>query len=183
MGAILESVLGEDEELTQDSSGDIEVESVEVSGILVDRMGRKWAVPAGNVADIADSYAKDPYEELDYDPNFHYQTVPISKAEDAMARGFAPVDKKELGVPTISEDVYGKPVASIHQVGDAILMKIPKKIAQAIQMAKNRKAKAALEALEPTAQQLAEAQRQGFSLKTNRSRSIGGFTATGEKEI
>ena len=164
-------------------SVDLEVEELEVGGVIVDRRGQKWAVPAGNVEDLYDLYATASVHIPDPEENFTYQMLPEKEIAAAELRGWKKVLRSEVGVPQTDLDQYGKSVDSLHKVGDSVLMKIPTVIWKRFHDAKCRRARDELAGLEPSEEEKARAKASGISISVEQHKSIGGFTPGGDKTV
>lgn len=130
--------------------GAVEVEEVAVTGVIVDKYGNKWSIPAEELEDLDDLGAAGPLEKLKYDPNFHYQLERADRVVFKKMEGLVTVTRDELGIPEELVSEYGKPTSDIFQFGDGVMMKIPKVLADRRQKHKDAVAKAVRDAAEPT---------------------------------
>jgi hypothetical protein len=170
--------------MTEQEDNAVKVDELEVAGILIDRRGKKWSVPAGNVEDLYDLYSSGKCHIPNPDPQFEYQTVRDAPGHVAAAklRGFDVVYQDEIGIPQIDLDEYGKPVDCVHQVGDSILMKIPKVTWDQYQRAKSRAADAALSSIEPSEEAVRTAAKRGFPVRVDTQRRKDGPVVTNLEE-
>jgi len=147
-----------------DSDG-IEVGEVEVAGVVVDKKGNKWAIPADDADDI-ELYINPllPPEAL-REKGMHYQSCAVDELPTKMSQGFVPVTRDECGIPEhIFAADYGRPEASIHRVGDTVLIKIPQILADRMRRPYERLAKEAVASLEPTKDMLLQMQKKSAGL-------------------
>lgn len=148
----------------------VEVETISVAGVITDKFGNTWQVPAEDVDDLDDLGAINPFEKMRFDPNFHYQLVGVQHIDVKRMEGLVPVLKEEVGLPAELTSEYGKPTSNIVQFMDAVLCKIPKVLADRRRAARVREAQRALEGIEPTDAQLARARRPGApELRSNKA--------------
>lgn len=179
MGSSLSDILeGEEKadnlvDLTPSEDG-IEVGEIEVAGVVRDKYGNTWQVPADNVEDYDDLYAPEAYAKLpdELTKVFHVQGVPQKQIQEYMARGFVPVRQEEVGIPAEARRMTGQPLDGYHVVGDMVLVKIPHAINDRIQAAKVRETKRRLTAIEPTADMVKKSAESGVATKMERTRSI-----------
>jgi len=115
----------------------VEATSVEVGGVKVttntvtDVMGKVWAVPADD-ENIDLREFRNLLEHYGKDPNFHYQYVHKERLKEFLSTGFGMVDRREAGIPNPIDDGHDPLNTSTdtsYQVGDLVLCKIPKVIA------------------------------------------------------
>lgn len=144
----------------------VSAETIEVAGVVRDKQGHEWAIPADDTVDDWDEYSF--LGKLNFDKAFHYQLVAENKVDQHALKGFVPVTREEVGLPpTVSTDL-GKPVTTIVHYMDAVLMKIPKILADRAQARKARTAKTIVDATEPTQEMLARAKAKGQRATTMR---------------
>lgn len=117
-----------------DSSGLEVLESITVGGVkaqvVEDGLGHVWTIPAEAVEDMYDHVNIFEAIKHRFDERFHYQLEPRSNVGRKMLEGFVVVTKEELGLPGTLVMEYGQPVDTTFAVGDAVLMKIPKLLAE-----------------------------------------------------
>lgn len=159
----LMSLLEDEKEETSTPSDPnaVEVDSISVAGVITDKYGNTWQVPADDVDDLDDLGAINPFERMTFDPAFHYQLVGVQHLDVKRMEGLVPVLKEEVGLPAELISEYGKPTSSVVQFMDAVLCKIPKKLADRRRAARVKEAQRALEGIEPTEAQLGRARRPG----------------------
>lgn len=167
-----------------DGAGYAPAKTIEVAGAAMHEDGSLSAVPTGNVEDLYDLYAGDPLDvSHHFGPDVYVQFINKKEVPEYVARRFEIVNQNELGIPAQSIAEYGKPAETAYTVGDAVLVKCPRKIKDALDARRNKEAKARLNALEPTAEMLKDTQRAGLKAVMTRDSSVGGLSPTGEKEV
>jgi len=141
----------------------LEVEEVEVAGIIRDKQGNVWAVPADSTEELEDLNFKGPFAHLKYDDVMYYQLIRLDELESKRTEGFVPVTKSEVGIDEgLLRDV-GKSVSSYVQYVDTILVKMPKVIADRMQARKAKVAQQIVDATMPDPEVLVRARRAGAS--------------------
>jgi hypothetical protein len=164
---------------TEEVAGAANATELEVAGVITDDYGHTWQVPGDTVEDLDDLYAGDVYKIPEHlTKKFHYQLVPHVKAKDYAQRQFVPVTLEELNIPPEFKLNTGQPLDSYHNVGDCILMKIPRVIHERLQARKIKEVKKRLREMEPTEAMLKRAKESGVIMKVERQT---GFTLAGPK--
>lgn len=144
---------------------EIETDEVELAGMIIDSRGNKWAIPADD-ADDMEVYVNPLLPPPDkIEPGMHYQTCHINELPTKMSQGFVPVTREECGIPEhVFAADYGRPEASVHRVGDTVLIKIPQILADRMRAPYQALAKEAIQSLEPTEEQLRKLQKKSAGL-------------------
>jgi hypothetical protein len=164
---------------TEEVAGAVEAKTLEVAGVITDDQGHTWQVPGDNVEDFDDLYAGEVYNiPNELTQKFHYQLVPHAKMRDYAQRRFVPVTLEELSIPAEFKANTGQPLDSYHNVGDCILMKIPRVIHERLQARKIKEVKRRLREMEPTEAMLQRAKQSGIIMKVERQT---GATIVGPK--
>ena len=145
------------------ASEGLEVESVEVGGVIIDKYGNRWQVPGGNTEDFDDLYAGDIYKiPKEMAETFHVQMIRVDQVHEYQLRGFVLVLQEELNIPLEMIKDMGHPLDKYHRVGDAVMVKIPHVINNMLQKRKEDEAKRRLLELEPTPEMLKRAGLDGI---------------------
>ena len=156
-----------------EEEGAVEVEELEVAGVIRDKKGQTWAVPAGNVEDLNDLFMSDSAYIPNPEPGFQYCTCPDKRLAEFRLKGWREVSQSEIGVPLIEKDQYGAPIDTLHRVGMDVLMKMPTVLWERQQAIKAKKAQAELDVMEPSADAVRKATERGFPAKAEMKRSRG----------
>lgn len=153
-------------------SDGLEIKELEVAGVITDRYGHVWQVPADNVDDLDDLYAGEPYKvPPELSDVFHVQLIPLKRLKEYQARNFVPVTLEEMAIPDeLLKD--GTPLDRFHVVGDSILVKIPKIIKDRIDAKKIKEVKERLKEVEPTKEMIQRAQQSGFMTRIEKSTRV-----------
>lgn len=141
----------------------LEVSSVEVGGVIIDKYGNKWQVPGGNAEDFDDLYAGDIYKiPKEMSDVFHVQMIRLDQVHEYQLRGFVLILQEELGIPPEMIKDMGHPLDRYHRVGDAVMVKIPHIINKRLQQKKEDETRRRLLELEPTPEMLKRAGLDGL---------------------
>lgn len=157
----------ENEVLSDKKDGGLRVTRLLVGGVeidvLEDKLGNVWNVPADGQEDHASALNGTLMDKIipHFDPAFHYELHHRNKVPDKLLDGFVIVSKAEVKFPTDLVMEYGKPVSSQLAIEDAVLMKIPKVIADRRYSAKDRAVQEALREVKPTEEMLERARQKG----------------------
>jgi len=164
---------GEQPPVLDDDDNSVELSQLEVAGVVRDKYGNTWQVPADNVEDFDDLYAPDAYAKLPdaITKDFHVQGVPMKRVQEYMSKGFIPLRLEEVGIPAEARRMTGQPLDGYHVVGDMVLMKIPHKLAQRIQLAVVKETKRRLASIEPTADMVRKSAASGVATKVERTQN------------
>jgi hypothetical protein len=148
----------------------LEFSKIEAGGIIKDKFGNEWQVPADNVEDFDDLHAPDFYANLpkELTDTFALVGVPTAKIKDWMQRQYVPVHQSEIGLTEDMRRFAGSPTDSVHTIGDLTLMKIPKVIHERRQALKAKETKRRLDAIEPTAEMIKKAESSGIMTRVER---------------
>lgn len=171
----------------------LEVNDIAVAGVVKDRYGNTWAIPAEEDDDLSNYDPSGPFGKIKYDPTFHYQLERAENVTKKKSEGFVVCTLEELGleaftVPGAAD--HGTPTTSVFHQIDAVMMKIPKVLADRRQKRKEQVAREVREAIEPTEEMLsraglsggrktrpseaiAEAQSQGMAASVTRKSTVG----------
>lgn len=171
----------------------LEVNDIEVAGVVRDDQGHTWAIPAESEDDLSNYDPSGPFGKIKYHPDFHYQLVRQDEVMKKKTEGFVVCTLQELGLeaftlPTSADN--GTPTTTIFHQIDAVMMKIPKVLADRRQKRKVQVAQEVREAIEPTEEMLrraglsggrktrvsdaiAEAQSQGMAASVTRKSTVG----------
>jgi len=132
--------------------GFIAFSDFEAGGILVDKRGNKFAIPANNTEELED-YSRPSSTHLDLDdPNFVVEWYSPDKMGERMQRGRVPVTWDEVGLVSPAVDMkgqYGNPIDSYVKRADCIALKVPAVIKARESAAENAEAKRLRKSLEP----------------------------------
>jgi len=156
----------------------LHVEEVAVAGVIIDDQGNRWSIPAEDVEDRYDLGSTNPFQNLKYDPRFHYQLVRNDRVAAKQMEQFVPVTKAEVKMPEDVSKDFGSSPGSIVQHLDCTMMKIPMVIRDRRQAARVREAQRVKEQTEPTPAMLARRARQdGPEIKSSKktSRTLHGI--------
>lgn len=169
---LAESGTNNESTLKVDDDG-IEVDSLEVAGVIRDKYGNTWQVPGDNVEDLDDLYAGDIYKiPPEMEKDFHVQMIAISELKAYALRHFVPVLQEELGIPAHLIKDMGSPLDKYHCVGDAIMVKIPRVIHERIKAMETKEVKERLINMEPTQEMLKKANRDGIMMSYEHKTSV-----------
>lgn len=136
--------------------------SIQVDGVIMDDEGHEWAIPAEDTEEF-DADADGPFGRLKLDERFFYQTCRLDEVAAKVSEGFVAVTRREVGLADLKtlEREFGMAEATYVRLKDAVLIKIPKVMADRRQARKARIAKQAVEQTEPTEEMLARGTRPG----------------------
>lgn len=171
----------------------LEINDIEVAGVVKDRYGNTWAIPAESEDDLSNYDPSGPFGKIQYDPAFHYQLVREDEVMRKKTEGFVVCTLEELGLEAFTvpgAPDHGTPTTAIFHQIDAVMVKIPKVLADRRQKRKEQVAREVREAIEPTEEMLsragltggrktrpsdavAEAQAQGMAASVTRKSTVG----------
>lgn len=116
---------------------------IEVPGIKIDKFGNKFAIPRGEDDGLPSDPLTFPYKE----PGFYYYYEKIDNVPAAIAKGFAPVTRKQAGFKTVEglPKEYGYDAGDTpHRIADLVLLKAPQEVYDAIDKGRQRIAREAV---------------------------------------
>lgn len=178
MGSLSDALDIAEGEKTLDDPNGISVGEIEVAGVVRDKYGNSWQVPGDNVEDFDDLHAGDAYsaEKLPKElvETFSLLTVPINRVQEFAGKGWVAVRNEELAIPQEVLRMTGSPLDGYHQIGDAILMKLPKRLHEWRNKKKDEETKRRLAETEPTKDMIERAAKSGLHARSEIKHGVVG---------